>query len=289
MSQGPLCPNLTQKFQKEVSQIANRNFSCVILLGGLSVNLNHLKMEHLQNKYSAATKVLLKAKKELMAVNVKKEKTQKITAVIQSGTLRPALIAQKAREKSNRRVQVHCQFCDEVSESRRKYILHRKDKHPDELFYCKVCSRGYQSFNGCYIHEKSHAEFSIFCPVCGKGFNYQNDCDRHYPVHDEQLKVYCAECGKGFACKASLTRHSIVHDNLVLYCDNCDKSYNSELKLKRHWRGVHGEGFQSHCGEFNFKSPGPRYNHEKNCTPCKALKEQEKQNKKVKTKSETSK
>ena len=45
MSQGPLCPNLTQKFQKEVSQIANRNFPLVILLGGLSVNLNHLKSQ----------------------------------------------------------------------------------------------------------------------------------------------------------------------------------------------------------------------------------------------------
>ena len=44
MSQGPLCPNLTQKVQNEVSQIANRNLSSVILLGGLSVNLNHLKM-----------------------------------------------------------------------------------------------------------------------------------------------------------------------------------------------------------------------------------------------------
>ena len=43
MSQGPLCPNLTQKVQKEVSQMVNRNFSPVILLGGLSVNLNHLK------------------------------------------------------------------------------------------------------------------------------------------------------------------------------------------------------------------------------------------------------
>ena len=45
MSQGPLCPNLSQKVQKEVSQMANRNLSCVILLGGLSVNLNHLKRE----------------------------------------------------------------------------------------------------------------------------------------------------------------------------------------------------------------------------------------------------
>ena len=43
MSQGPLCPNLSQKVQKEVSQMANRNLSPMILLGGLSVNLNHLK------------------------------------------------------------------------------------------------------------------------------------------------------------------------------------------------------------------------------------------------------
>ena len=42
MSQGPLCPNLSQKVQKKVSQMANRNLSPVILLGGLSVNLNHL-------------------------------------------------------------------------------------------------------------------------------------------------------------------------------------------------------------------------------------------------------
>ena len=44
MSQGPLCPNLTKKVQKEVSQMANHNLSHVMLLGGLSVNLNHLKM-----------------------------------------------------------------------------------------------------------------------------------------------------------------------------------------------------------------------------------------------------
>ena len=32
MSQGPLCQNLTQKVQKEVSQVANRNLSCMIPL-----------------------------------------------------------------------------------------------------------------------------------------------------------------------------------------------------------------------------------------------------------------
>ena len=42
MSQGPLCSNLTKKVRKEVSQMANHNLSHVILLGDLSVNLNHL-------------------------------------------------------------------------------------------------------------------------------------------------------------------------------------------------------------------------------------------------------
>ena len=56
MSQGPLCPNLSQKVQKEVSQMANRNLSPVILLGGLSVNLNHLKTKENKTKTRVSNK-----------------------------------------------------------------------------------------------------------------------------------------------------------------------------------------------------------------------------------------
>ena len=42
MSQAPLSPNLTKKFPKKVSQMANRNLPIGMLKGGLSVNLNHL-------------------------------------------------------------------------------------------------------------------------------------------------------------------------------------------------------------------------------------------------------
>ena len=38
MSLGVLSPNLTKKFQWEVSQIAEKRFPIAILLGGLSVN-----------------------------------------------------------------------------------------------------------------------------------------------------------------------------------------------------------------------------------------------------------
>ena len=47
MCQAVLSPNLTKKFQWEVSQIADNRFPCVMLLGGLSVNLNHLKSKFL--------------------------------------------------------------------------------------------------------------------------------------------------------------------------------------------------------------------------------------------------
>ena len=43
MSLGILCPNLTKLFQKEVSKIANDKLPIATTIGGLSVNLNHLK------------------------------------------------------------------------------------------------------------------------------------------------------------------------------------------------------------------------------------------------------
>ena len=44
MSYAVLWPNSTKKFQWEVFQIAEKKLSIAMLLGGSSVNLNHLKM-----------------------------------------------------------------------------------------------------------------------------------------------------------------------------------------------------------------------------------------------------
>ena len=79
MSQGPLCPNLSQKVQKEVSQMANRNLSCVILLGGLSVNLNHLNIGKPMPKISAKEilqKLLQHAKQRRRETILKKRKQE---------------------------------------------------------------------------------------------------------------------------------------------------------------------------------------------------------------------
>ena len=47
MSQGPLCPNLSQKVQKEVSQMANRNLSCAMLYRWFKCKLKPPKNDYI--------------------------------------------------------------------------------------------------------------------------------------------------------------------------------------------------------------------------------------------------
>ena len=51
MSQGPLCPNLTKKVQKEVSQMANRKLSCAMLYRWFKCKLQPPKNEHIKKIY----------------------------------------------------------------------------------------------------------------------------------------------------------------------------------------------------------------------------------------------
>ena len=52
MSQGPLCPNLTKKVQKEVSQMANRKLSCAMLYRWFKCKLKPPNKKAFQSKAS---------------------------------------------------------------------------------------------------------------------------------------------------------------------------------------------------------------------------------------------
>ena len=201
-------------------------------------------------KYNRALKALVKAKKEHASLDVKKESSQCRTQLIMSGTLHPAMIANKACI-SNKRIVITCEFCSKVQASWRQYIKHRKQMHPEQLWLCKVYSRGYKSYNSCYKHEKSHEDFKLASGVCGKGFNYNKDLELHLPVHSEELKVFCPDCCKGFASERSLAHHSALHQNLQFSCSECSYVNDTKEKLQRHW-----PGFTTLCGDFTYKWPG---------------------------------
>ena len=140
--------------------------------------------------------------------------------------------------------------------------------HPEVPWICSVCDRQYKSYNGCYKHEKSHSEFKLFCAICSRGFAYQNQLDNHVGVHSDELKKFCPDCGRSFASDRTLSRHAVIHQNLSFNCSDCTKVFNAKEKLHRHWRGMHGEGFTSLCGQFNYKSPTKHQIHQKDCTEC---------------------
>ena len=179
--------------------------------------------------------------------------------------LNPVQIASKAR---NARIEITCPFCGEVCQSKRKYLKHQTEQHPDEPFHCKVCLKEYKTYNGCYKHEQSHLPKKHHCPVCGQAFTYKNQLDRHMPNHDPSLKVPCEECGKGFGTTRSLTRHKKLHLGLEFTCKDCGKVFNAKEKLTRHHRGAHGVGYTSACSAYHYKWPGALKKHETECDDC---------------------
>ena len=103
MSQGPLCPNLSQKVQKEVSQMANRNLSPVILLGGLSVNLNHLKNQQLLQKYHCRRAACHNIKVNQIVSNKKKH----VDSVKNFNTQKRIWCQFKQQKKNNEQEQIN--------------------------------------------------------------------------------------------------------------------------------------------------------------------------------------
>ena len=116
--------------------------------------------------FSTASKLLIKAKKDIMRAAVKREQKTQIHNLIFSGSLRPADIAQEARHR-NRMIHVDCEVCQQQCHSLREYVRHMKAFHPDFIFKCSVCGTGYRSYNGKFKHEKTHSGSKFVCMICG--------------------------------------------------------------------------------------------------------------------------
>ena len=228
--------------------------------------------------FSIASKLLNKAKKERMRASIKKEQKTQIHNLIFSGGLHPADIAQEAR-KGHKMINVDCDVCAVKCRSLREYVQHMTDKHPDHIFRCTVCGRGYRSYNGKYKHEKQHFGTKFVCMICGRAFKVKDSLNKHLPVHNPESKQYCDTCGKGFASKSSLKCHQNIHLDLSIPCPDCAKTFAAPDHMQHHWRGFHGEGYTTRCKKFTYQWPGKCQRHQKSCKDCtKILQLQEAEN-----------
>ena len=224
--------------------------------------------------FSTASKLVARAKKEVQIKEERQQQSQAITALIATRTLTAANITSKAM--NNRMQAMACTLCGKECRSKRQMLKHIKEEHPGAKWPCEFCGKQYNSYNRKYKHEHSdHSKEKYLCSTCGRGFDYQSQLDMHTPTHDPSAKVYCENCGKGFATCHSITRHAQVHLGLTFSCDQCPKQFNMKEKLTRYFRGSHGAGYWSLCGDFHFQWPGKCTHHQEICDDCKELKKKE--------------
>ena len=220
-----------------------------------------------QAQFGAAQKLLAKSKKELAIKEERDTQRQIISAAIAR-----IITRSKSAASSSKMISMDCPVCGQYSCSKRSLLKHIKDDHPGTKFPCKYCTKQYDSFNRCYKHERSaHQQKSYFCPICGHGFDYKSQLDCHL---NPTQKTYCDNCGKGFATERSMKRHYVLHMDLQFACGQCTKVFNTPEKWQHHFKGTHGSGYQSLCGDFVLKWPGRRARHQGKCTSCQKIKDQ---------------
>ena len=106
----------------------------------------------------------------------------------------------------------------------------------------------YFTFLACWNHEfKVHGipHFKKICKKCGDGTNLENHkCSR-------DRKYSCNDCDKTYATQLMLTRHikTIHTKEKKSLCKMCDKSYADDLALKDHVNQSHSKVLCPHCNK----------------------------------------
>lgn len=156
-----------------------------------------------------------------------------------------------------------CEKCEEVLYSKKSFIVHMKEKHPDTMaIKCERCNRKFktnfrlkkhksrygkknlQFFNSkinlifslsefagkdCRIKVRQVGEF--VCQQCDTKFNLKSHLSLHMRKHQTHT---CEQCKIEFKTQLSLKYHEFSHLEIEPKCLHCEKIFTSEQKFANH-------------------------------------------------------
>ena len=118
------------------------------------------------------------------------------------------------------------------------------------------------------------------CIVCSKRFQFRYQLTTHQTVHTGLRRHKCNSCDKTFGSKCSRDFHQKTH-GVQLHCDLCpmtsEKTFNNDVALKQHQRGMHGPGWTTPCGDYK-KWKSAYGKHLKECKKCMKIRADAKMN-----------
>ncbi|CAG5000090.1 unnamed protein product [Parnassius apollo] len=129
---------------------------------------------------------------------------------------------------------------------KRHFIMHllfqalrSKVKNNNQLL-CQLCGADQNSPAKYKEHMREHASMAIYkCRICAKTFNDNSNYSKHMKVHN-LCSFICDKCGAKFLVKKCLIDHLQKHEaRPPATCLQCDMSFFTEAKLKRHLKYKH--------------------------------------------------
>ena len=205
---------------------------------------------------------------------------QKETIETDDGSMLLKSYGLKRTNKKNRNFACQEEGCAEVKKTQGELNRHLQFDHK-LTFKCYVCDRLYDTANGRDKHFKKHYKFNNTCSECGYSCQFPGQMTVHKRKHtiDNAGKFPCPTrgCNKVLLSKATLDAHRKIHEDIKHVCEDCKKNYSTELRLKQHMQGKHGNGAITLCG-IHYQWADSKYRHENgDCATCNELKKKQKE------------
>ena len=137
-----------------------------------------------------------------------------------------------------------CKVCNKTFSRPDNLKAHEKVHIVEKSFKCKSCSDCFRTILDLKKHERIHDDVNSFkCEPCGKVFSIVSDLKKHQVKHSEERPFHCKTCDASFKSKHSLNIHYKIHKNIKIRyhkCIVCSKQFTNIDELKNH-KLSHGE------------------------------------------------
>ncbi|GLG97754.1 Krueppel homolog 1 [Gryllus bimaculatus] len=151
---------------------------------------------------------------------------------------------------------MNCRICDDVFDNMELCISHAESHFETDFYPCNVCDLCFTSLLSFKSHcEKHHLESArsknraskrLTCNLCGKRFNSERTLSGH-ACGSSPRPFKCDECGKSFLTEVRLHFHQQIHQGgSSITCEHCGKMFSRENNLYDHVRLVHMRE-KAHC------------------------------------------
>jgi len=146
-----------------------------------------------------------------------------------------------------------CEKCDTNFANQYSLKKHCKKFHEVKQYVCDECGKSFHKHHLLRNHRVEHTgdPLPFKCNQCGKTFQYAMYLKRHARIHKGYV---CDVCNSTFEKWSDLQQHKSsdhtvksTRDVEIHRCDQCDKSFRSQVFLKKH-KVVHQESRETfHC------------------------------------------